>query len=70
MSLISGSITNKNISEYDKLDQLRTRITDTVTDWVQRGTTLHGALTDPAEQAEVVALRAQLDAEINAILFP
>lgn len=68
MSLVTGSAANKNIAEYDKLVQLKTRITDIVTDWVQRGAGLHGALSDPAEKAEVIALRNQLDAEITAIL--
>jgi len=39
-----------------------------VQEWADRATALHADVTDPAEKAEILALRDQLIADINAAL--
>lgn len=54
--------------EFLKLSANKNRLVEQVTDWVHRATLLHTSTTDPAEQAEVIALRDELVAELRVPL--
>ena len=56
------------LEELQRLRILKTRVTDVVTNWVDRGTALHTSFAAAEDKADIVALRNQLDAEISAIL--
>ena len=68
MSLESKGAVNAEVNEYSKLKESKTRIVAMTTDWVARGTALHGSLSLQEEKAEIIALRNELDTEISTVL--
>ena len=68
MSLEVKGADSAILDEYRKLKLMKIDILDLISRWVTRGTALHGTLTLADEKAEVIALRAQLDAEVSTTL--
>ena len=68
MTLATDVTRNGDIEQYQQLENGMPSIESQVQRWFDAATVLHGELTDPTEQAEVVALRDTLVANLRIIL--
>lgn len=59
---------DQNDNKYKSLKSTASTVSGRTQNWMTDATTLHAATADPAEQAEIVALRDQLIADLRAIL--
>lgn len=68
MSYADRETANSRDIEYAKLLVQQVRAKEVVTNWVTRATALHGETVDPADKAELIALRDAFSLELQTIL--
>jgi len=68
MSYEDRIVQNENDDQYRTLKNSATAVGSRVENWMNGATTLHTATNDPAEKAEIVALRDALVANLRTIL--
>ena len=68
MSLETELSREVEVEEYQSIKSFVPRLENATQDFMDKATALHAMLTDPAEKAEVIAVRDDLVARLRVIL--